>query len=107
MIYEQEIDSRSFPKYGNSGLFNFNVEDRLPDFKGIYHIKIRSATDYWMSDSRFISISDIGLIAKEGKDKLFVFANSIKTAQPVNGVNVVAMVITTRCWEWQLPMRMV
>jgi hypothetical protein len=89
VIYEQEIDTRSLPKYGNSRLFSFNVEDRLPDFKGIYHIKIRSAKDYWISDSRFISKSDIGLIAKEGKDKLFVFANSIKTAQPVNGVNVV------------------
>lgn len=89
VIYEQEIDTRSLPKYGNSRLFSFNVEDRLPDFKGIYHIKIRSAKDYWISDSRFISKSDIGLIAKEGKDKLFVFANSIKTAQPANGVNII------------------
>lgn len=89
VIYEQEIDTRSLPKYGSSRLFTFNVEDRLPDFKGIYHIKIRSATDYWVSDSRFISKSDIGLIAREGKDKMFVFANSIKTAQPVNGMNVV------------------
>jgi uncharacterized protein YfaS (alpha-2-macroglobulin family) len=89
VIYEQLIDTRSLPRYGNSRLFTFNVEDGLPDFKGIYHIKIRSATDYWISDSRFISKSDIGLIAREGKDKLFVFANSIKTAQPVNGMNVV------------------
>ncbi|MFL5747441.1 MAG: alpha-2-macroglobulin family protein [Niastella sp.] len=89
VIYEQEIDTRSLPKYGNSRLFTFNVEDKLPDFKGIYHIKLRSATDYWVSDSRFISKSDLGLIAREGKDKLFVFANSIKTAQPVNGMNVV------------------
>jgi uncharacterized protein YfaS (alpha-2-macroglobulin family) len=89
VIYEQEIDTRSLPKYGSSRLFTFNIEDRLPDFKGIYHIKIRSATDYWISDSRFISKSDIGLIAREGKDKLFVFANSIKTAQPMNGMNVV------------------
>ncbi|WP_207515498.1 alpha-2-macroglobulin family protein [Longitalea luteola] len=89
VIYEQEIDTRSLPKYGSSRLFSFNVEDRLPDFKGIYHIKMRSATDYWISDSRFISKSDIGLIAREGNDKLFVFANSIKTAQPVNGMNVV------------------
>jgi uncharacterized protein YfaS (alpha-2-macroglobulin family) len=89
IIYEQEIDTRSLPRYGNSRLFSFNIQDRLPDFKGIYHIKIRSATDYWVSDSRFISKSDLGLIAKEGTDKLFVFANSIKTAQPVNGMNVV------------------
>jgi len=90
VVYEKEIDTRSLPKFGNSRLFTFNVEDRLPDFKGIYHIKIRSATDYWVTDSRFISKSDLGLIAKEGKDKIFVFANSIKTAEAVNGVNVIA-----------------
>ena len=90
VIYEKEIETRSLPKYGNSRLFTFNADDRLPEFKGIYHIKIRSVKDYWVSDSRFISKSDIGLITKEGKDKLFVFANSLKTAGALNGVNVVA-----------------
>ncbi|WEK35731.1 MAG: MG2 domain-containing protein [Candidatus Pseudobacter hemicellulosilyticus] len=90
VIYEKEIETRTLPKYGNSRLFTFNAEDRLPDFKGIYHIKIRSATSYWLSDSRFISKSDIGLIAKEGKDKILVFANSIKTAEGMAGVNMVA-----------------
>ena len=90
VIYENEIETRSLPKYGNSRLFKLNVEDRLADFKGIYHIKVRSSGDYWISDSRFISKSDIGLIAKEGKDKIFVFANSLKTAESIDGVNVVA-----------------
>ncbi|MEJ7737462.1 MAG: MG2 domain-containing protein [Chitinophagaceae bacterium] len=88
VVYEKEIDTRSLPKYGNSRLFNFNIEDRLPDFKGIYHIMIRSTEDYWVRDSRFISMSDIGLIAKEGKEKIYVFANSIKTAAPVQEVNL-------------------
>ncbi|MEP7258775.1 MAG: MG2 domain-containing protein, partial [Flavitalea sp.] len=89
VIYEKEIDTRSLPQSGNSRLFSFNVEDRLPDFKGIYHIKIRSAADYWIADNRFISVSDLGLIAKEGRDKLFVFANSIQSAEPVSGLNVI------------------
>ena len=42
--------------------------------------------DYWVKDSRYISVSDIGLVAKEGVDKIFVFANSIKTAEGMNGV---------------------
>ena len=89
IIYEKEIETRSLPKYGNSRLFKFNVEDRLADFKGIYHIKVRSAQDYWISDSRFISKSDIGLIAKEGRDKIFVFANSLKTTGAIDGVNMI------------------
>ena len=90
IIYEREIDTRTLPKSGSARLFNFNIEDRLPGFKGIYHIKIKSTEDNWVSDSRFISLSDFGLIAKEGNDKIFVFVNSLKTALPVSGVNVVA-----------------
>lgn len=89
VIYEKEIETRLLPKYGNSRLFSFNIEDRLAEFKGIYHIKVRSTTNYWIADSRFISKSDIGLIAKEGKDKLIVFANSIKSAEPINSLNVI------------------
>lgn len=89
VIYETEIDTRSLPKSGGGHLLDLSrFEDRLPDFKGVYHVMIRSTEDYWVRDSRFISVSDLGLIAREGKDKVFVFVNSIKTALPVNGVNV-------------------
>lgn len=89
VIYEKEIDTRSLPKSGNGRLLNFSqFEDRLSDFKGVYHVMIRSSEDYWVRDSRFISLSDLGLITKEGKDKIFVFTNSLKTAMPVDGVNV-------------------
>jgi hypothetical protein len=89
VLYDKEIDTRSLAKSGSFRLLNFNISDKLPEFKGIYHVSVRSTTDYWVSDSRFISLSDIGLIAKEGRDKFYVFANSIKTTNPVSGVNVV------------------
>ncbi|MES1222319.1 MAG: MG2 domain-containing protein, partial [Bacteroidota bacterium] len=89
VIYEKEIDTRSLPKSGAGRLLNISqFEDRLPEFKGVYHIMIRSTDDYWVRDSRFISLSDLGMIAKEGEDKIYVFTNSIKTADPVKGVNV-------------------
>jgi alpha-2-macroglobulin len=89
IIYDQEIDTRSLPKRGASRLFTFNIEDKLGDYKGVYHIQVRSADDYWVRDSRFISLSDIGLIAKQGRDKIFVFTNSIKSAKPLDNVNIV------------------
>ncbi len=47
-IYEQRRIGHAFAAMaGNSRLFTFNVEDRPPDFSGIYHIRLRSATDYW------------------------------------------------------------
>lgn len=89
VIYSQEIDTRSLPKSGAGRILNISqFEDRLPEAKGIYHIKLRSTTDYWRYDSRFISLSDLGLIAKKGQDKIYVFANSIKTAGSAAGVNI-------------------
>lgn len=89
VIYEKEIDTRALPKSRGGRVLNFSqFEDRLPDFKGVYHVVIRSTEDYWVKDSRYISLSDLGLIAKEGKDKIYVFTNSIKTTNPVDGVNI-------------------
>jgi len=90
VIYEKDIDSRLLPKYGGSRLLHMDMEDKLPEFKGIYHVAIRSAKDYWVRDSRYISLSDIGLIAKEGTEKIIVFANSIQSATPLKGVNMIA-----------------
>lgn len=89
IIYEKEIDTRSLPKSGGGKILNVSqFEDRLPEFKGIYHVQISSMKDYWIKDSRYISVSDIGLVAKEGVDKIVVFTNSIKTAEGMNGVDV-------------------
>lgn len=89
VIYEKEIDTRSLPRSGGGHLLNFaQFEDRLPDFNGIYHVVVRSTESYWVQDSRFVSVSDIGLIAREGTDKMLVFANSIKTANALAGVNI-------------------
>ncbi len=90
IIYDKEIETKNLPRYGNSRLFKFNVDDKLKDFKGIYHIKIRSTEDYWLNDTRFIALSDIGIIAKQGKDKMMVFCNSIKSADALSGVTVTA-----------------
>ncbi|MCR6719971.1 MAG: MG2 domain-containing protein [Chitinophagaceae bacterium] len=89
VMYEKEIDTRSLPKSAGGRLLNLSqFEDRLPDFKGVYHISIRSTDEYWVRDSRFISISDLGLIAKQGKENMMVFVNSIKTAKALSGVNI-------------------
>lgn len=89
VIYEKEIEAGSLPRSGAGRLLDFSqFEDRLPDFKGIYHVVIRSTEDYWVKDSRFISVSDLGLVAKEGQDKIFVFTNSIKTTGGVDGATI-------------------
>ena len=89
VVYSKEIDTRSLPRIGSGRLLNLSqFEDRIPDARGIYHVMIRSSQDYWVRDSRFISFSDIGLIAKQGSEKMVVFANAIQTTNAVAGVTI-------------------
>ncbi|RYY96242.1 MAG: hypothetical protein EOO11_13960, partial [Chitinophagaceae bacterium] len=89
VIYTKEIDTRSLPRSGHGRLLNLKqFQDRLPDLRGVYHVELRSTEDYWIRDSRLISSSDIGLIARQGSGKLYVFANSIKNATALGGVAV-------------------
>lgn len=88
IIWEKVIETKNLPRRGGSRIFTFNPDDKLKDYKGIYHIKVRSTEDYWREDSRFISLSDIGLIVKQTDSKVYVFANSIKTAQSMGGVSI-------------------
>ena len=54
IIYEKEIDTRSLPKSGGGKILNVSqFEDRLPDFKGIYHMQISSMKDYWVKRQPF------------------------------------------------------
>lgn len=87
-VYETTIETKNLPKKGNSRLFKFDFPDKLREYKGMYKITIRSQGQYYLNESRYVSLSDIGLIAKDGRDKMFVFANSIKTAQAMAGVAV-------------------
>lgn len=91
VIYSKEIETKTLPRFGNNRLFKFDLEDKLKEFKGIYHISIQSMDDYWIKDSKFISFSDIGLVAKEADNKILIFANSIQTAEALGGVSVTAV----------------
>ncbi len=88
VVYEKEIITKTLPKRGSSRLFHFEFPDALKDFKGIYHIKISSEEEYYLRDSKFISLSDLGLIARISNDRAYVFVNSISSAATVGGVNL-------------------
>lgn len=87
VILEKEYLTKELTKNNGVHLLNLNFEDELKSFDGVYHVSIQSSDDYWLKDSRLLSISDIGLMAKIGKNNMIVFANSIKTAQPLTDVS--------------------
>ncbi|MBI3235821.1 MAG: alpha-2-macroglobulin family protein, partial [Bacteroidetes bacterium] len=90
-IEEKEYETKDLSKYGNSKLLHINP-DKLTQYKGVYLFVVTSLDENtYISDAKLVSVSDVGTIAKRSKDEIYVFANSIKTAEPLNGVKVKLM----------------
>ena len=88
IVFAKKIETNTLPRRGNNHLLNLDFEDKLSDHKGLYVVEIASTENYYLKDKALISISDIGLIVKKGKKSITVFANSIKTAQPLADVDI-------------------
>lgn len=88
VVFQKKIVAKDLPKKGNSRVLNLSIEDKIKDYNGIYVVKVSSNEKYWLKDSKVISISDIGLVAKEGENSVTVFANSIKTTSPISGAEI-------------------
>ncbi|NOX16730.1 MAG: alpha-2-macroglobulin family protein [Chlorobi bacterium] len=69
---------------------DINLKDKFPaeKYKGIYVITARSNEDWWLRDSKLISLSDIGIIAKKSANDIKVFLNKLSDASPVQGAEV-------------------
>lgn len=88
IVFEKEIETKELPRKGNHRLLNLDFEDKLAEYKGIYVIEINSTDQYWLRANKMVSVSDIGLIVKEGKNKTTVFVNSISKATPLADVEI-------------------
>ncbi len=86
-IMNQEYETKNLSKHNGSNLLSldFTANNQL---SGIYLISVASVSDRWIKASKLISISDIGLIARQTHDEVYVFANSIKEATPIRGAKI-------------------
>nr|WP_229216061.1 MG2 domain-containing protein [Dyadobacter frigoris] len=87
IVVNKIIDTENLPKA--KGISALNIA--LPDDngrRGIYLVSVNSKDEAYLGATKLVSISDIGLIAKQGKDELWVFANSIKTNEPLANLEI-------------------
>lgn len=82
VIVNKMVETQNLSK--TNGVSALNIA--LPDDnkrQGVYLVSVNSEEQFYLGAHKLISISDIGLIAKQGKDELWIFANSIKTNEPI------------------------
>ena len=58
------------------------------DYKGFLLVEVSDPAQTWRSTAKLISISDIGLIVKQSKQELAVFATSLDDNEPLGGVKI-------------------
>lgn len=87
VVMERTIKTADLPKVNGVTAFNLDMP-KLDDFKGIYLISVASKTDYYLSATKLVSVSDIGMITKMCDNDLFVYTNSILTAQAMGDVDL-------------------
>jgi len=87
-VFSRTYETNKLPRQNAAHILNLDFKDRLKDYNGVYVLQVKSKDHYWIQESKIISISDIGLIVKQSKDAVYVFANSLKSATAISGVTI-------------------
>ncbi|MDI9866633.1 MG2 domain-containing protein [Flectobacillus sp. DC10W] len=87
ILVNKMVETTNLPKSKGVHALNLSLPDQN-NLKGIYLVSVNSTDEYYQNATKLVSISDIGLITKQADDELFVFANSIKTTEPISNVEI-------------------
>lgn len=87
IILQRSYEAPNLPKNGNVQLINIDL-DETNDYKGLYLVNVASKNDNWLRATKLIAISDVGLIARQTANEIYVFANSLKSAEPLAGAKI-------------------
>jgi alpha-2-macroglobulin len=87
VIVNKTIETANLAKSKNVRALNLSLPEQN-GIKGIYIVSVNSNDEYYNRATKLVSISDIGMIMKSSENEVVVFTNSIKTAEPMSGVEV-------------------
>lgn len=89
-VMSKIVQTRSLQKIGNISLLNLDLQELNfnESFKGLYLVKVEATDRKFIQDVQLLSLSDLGLIVKQGAQDVMVFVNSLKDASPVRGARV-------------------
>ncbi|OGX86635.1 hypothetical protein BEN47_12525 [Hymenobacter lapidarius] len=91
VLSKRTISVNGLPKSGGLRLLNLDLKELefQGAMKGLYVVRVQDTERQWLQVSKLVAVTDVGLIVKQGATGgTLVFANSIRTAQPLSGVTV-------------------
>ncbi|MCY7353345.1 MAG: alpha-2-macroglobulin family protein [Cytophagaceae bacterium] len=92
VLVNKKVDTDNLARRNGVSVLNLTMpgSEQSPGLaaRGVYLVSVASDEEYYQRDTRLVSISDIGLMARQSADEVLVFANSIQTAKPLSGVEI-------------------
>lgn len=87
-VFNQNYETKNMTQGNGGQIITMDFIDRLPNYRGIYVVTVKSVNDQWKRASSVVSLSDIGLISRVDDDNIWVFANSIIDTKSLKDVEV-------------------
>lgn len=89
-VFTKTIKVRSLQQQDGICLLNLDLDELkfFEKYKGLYLIKVEDVQKKYLSDVQLVSLSDLGLIAKQGQNSIMVFVNELTTTQPAKSVTI-------------------
>ncbi|GAB4054785.1 alpha-2-macroglobulin family protein [Spirosoma litoris] len=93
VLVKKTVETTDLPKVRGVSALNLSLPESNNNFRehplrGVYLVSVDSKDEAYLQASQLVSVSDIGLVAHETKNEVLVWANSIRTAEPIQGVEV-------------------
>lgn len=88
VVVNKTVETRDLPTVRGVSALNVAVPDANNQFRGVYLVTVGSKNEAYLRASQLVSVSDIGLVARQTGEEVLVWANSIQTAEPMQGVEI-------------------
>ncbi|GAB3771501.1 alpha-2-macroglobulin family protein [Spirosoma horti] len=93
VLVNKTVETADLPKVRGVSALNLALPDHNNTFRehplrGVYLVSVSSKDEAYLQASQLVSVSDIGLVARHTNDEVLVWANSIRTGEPLQSVEV-------------------
>ncbi|AQG81173.1 alpha-2-macroglobulin family protein [Spirosoma montaniterrae] len=88
VLVNKTVETIDLPKVRGVSALNVSLPDQDNNFRGVYLVSVGSKDEAYLSATQLVSVSDIGLVARQTNDEVLVWANSIRTAEPLQNVEL-------------------
>ncbi|RIV22336.1 alpha-2-macroglobulin family protein [Fibrisoma montanum] len=88
LLVNKTVETTDLPKVRGVSALNIALPDQPNAYRGVYLVTVGSKNEAYLRSSQLVSVSDIGLVARHTPDEVLVWANSIRTAEPLQGVEI-------------------